>query len=1764
MADASYSLEELKRLMAAAAGGAGPISPPTAGPPATAGSQVPPPPFPPRVMTVTLDQARAAAQSPPEAPVSSAVQPDAPEAPVSSAVPPDAPEASALTRLKEVMTPAGPATPLSTAVRGPEDIFPEDVRLELQRARSKKGAGAISAVAHGEPINPDLGKKYAEKAQETGSPLDRLMAQLLLGGLPPELAAQTRREAMEAMGSVDGDSFFRNIGPATRYGVEQIGAFMGLSAMYASKLPQLPGWVASAFQNYAEDYRDAVREMPPSQRQQLSNHLKVLTAPLWETVGTTIAVAPQVKDAVVQEVREHWGTFNPDTGVYEVSPESMWRALNRDPYLSLLDIGAVYSAARLAVNASLKTAEVAAHVGGKLLPDSPLAATLRKAKLEVPPRAPRTLLYRNPETGEPIFSIAVPVKSSENPITRTFQHALDFGGQFAVERNVPGARDVRQFLGTRKLSKDTRNLIDRTTRLTKAEIKIERQNLNAKLGGLSEMVPEDLAAVVEGRAESVFARPLTAVDRVDAALVEELDLGLPEDLLSPAVNQGDNVLNAAQRLRESGKISPEDFDAWLKAPVAEAPKSPPGAPPSVRGTARKPSPGPYTASEVAATLAGSRATLADTSRLTKVYDDLTRERGYHPVYSEVLREDAIRLSINRATFGIDTPKAAMIGAAFGAAGAALDDDEKTTLLHSALYGAVGFGGVRLLTGAAVRSLGEAAQTERGAVGFGAVRQAARDQESLKKVFHDVRDLRPDPKVYPVIDHGSKLRLPRPTFTGSRSSPYEIRGGESVWVVPVHETSDLKGGFQYYQGWSHDSILEAGGWPRYSPGKEVHGVLDKVASGTYDPNELIGGRRAQEIYYDWALNANREDTAVAQGAGKLHLHTDEMGNPQYALQIRDLGPESLSVLDDVAAQVGPGLERSPTQFIVDTLKSGEGAGSSTVWEPRALGTDRGETYAEFRKRLERRAQENAALADDSYNDVTFSLEQGSVRPDKLAAALARPLTRGLRALADRFGGWHAVDGAEMGQQVEAFQTYYRTFAGEFQGELISRGVLTPERAREVAWRPIVSAVKDVERFRGMDEGQIIAVLEKEWPETPTYFRHIFGGDDMGGVRQALGVTSLSREHPGFLKHREGAAGYLKDFSEVMSLHIAERVRYLKTEELLDTLTKRFGYALKEGEHAPPGMTEIYPDGVLAFYRNRIDVFSEAAKKLDDLAFDDALTEAFKEFASASEGAGVKTFGTGVRKRGAWAVPTQVAEEMSRQLPSAPGWISYLVDTVVDPLTDIFKRANLSVAPRWSRNNLLGSLAFDIMAGVRPSNYIQGAWTALAPNSALGKLIPRIVQNAGYVKELRNPASRLRGRRGASPFFGAVTRVEEQVANLGPVRVTRRISDYMYDLNSKLESVFVNALYLDRAKAAARVEVASQTGRRWFQSKEKVEQVLTRYAESSPEEIQGILDGVAEFLPVFQDMSPIEQRVMTRIIPFYSWLRHVSTLSYRMVKDHPLRTRALVWASQLSDEHIKEMYRQNVPGMDLYLSTHDNALPERFVGLIPSGEVDPSGEMVFINTRSLNPLSLIGGLAQPTQGGEALGALSPWIKLGIEEATGVSLFTGRPFNLSGVVEGSGGQRFELNGRGELVETRRRAPPVTQLFKESFAPYGLLKRLMHPESQYADSTITNPKIIRKPNGEPFQVIPRRRTIENYLGTQLPEVAVDVQRALDSMAASERQALTVLFTRLVTDGKITPEGLVNALNQATLDPRLAKLLEEAALRSQRKEKEKLLPYLK
>lgn len=124
--------------------------------------------------------------------------------------------------------------------------------------------------------------------------------------------------------------------------------------------------------------------------------------------------------------------------------------------------------------------------------------------------------------------------------------------------------------------------------------------------------------------------------------------------------------------------------------------------------------------------------------------------------------------------------------------------------------------------------------------------------------------------------------------------------------------------------------------------------------------------------------------------------------------------------------------------------------------------------------------------------------------------------------------------------------------------------------------------------------------------------------------------------------------------------------------------------------------------------------------------------------------------------------------------------------------------------------------------------------------------------------------------------------------------------------------------------------------------------------------------------FTKLSPFERRVVRRIIPFYAWQKHLAKLALTMPVEHPLRT---AWTLSLA----------NTFGND----------GEAWQGLLPGymqGTIPVGGGNV-LSTQNLFPFaSPLPDFGNP---GANLKNLSPQLKFAIENLTGESTLTGRPF-------------------------------------------------------------------------------------------------------------------------------------------------------------------------
>jgi hypothetical protein len=120
--------------------------------------------------------------------------------------------------------------------------------------------------------------------------------------------------------------------------------------------------------------------------------------------------------------------------------------------------------------------------------------------------------------------------------------------------------------------------------------------------------------------------------------------------------------------------------------------------------------------------------------------------------------------------------------------------------------------------------------------------------------------------------------------------------------------------------------------------------------------------------------------------------------------------------------------------------------------------------------------------------------------------------------------------------------------------------------------------------------------------------------------------------------------------------------------------------------------------------------------------------------------------------------------------------------------------------------------------------------------------------------------------------------------------------------------------------------------------------------------------------FASMTPFERRIVTQIFPFYSWMRHITSLTGRLLIDHPER---MAWTL-----HVGATYG------------NQDELPDWAKGGIPLGGVVVPGTFA-------NPFAdVMGGAALPITPSGRLGlanvgrSLSPVLKVGLAGGFGIN--------------------------------------------------------------------------------------------------------------------------------------------------------------------------------
>ena len=366
-------------------------------------------------------------------------------------------------------------------------------------------------------------------------------------------------------------------------------------------------------------------------------------------------------------------------------------------------------------------------------------------------------------------------------------------------------------------------------------------------------------------------------------------------------------------------------------------------------------------------------------------------------------------------------------------------------------------------------------------------------------------------------------------------------------------------------------------------------------------------------------------------------------------------------------------------------------------------------------------------------------------------------------------------------------------------------------------------------------------------------------------------------------------------------------------------------------------------------------------------------------------------------------------------------------VYDKATNAWKATALALNPRWNIGNFVSNSIMAVVGG------------GIDPVTLSANIVESI-------KEWR--ASGPRGRRefaGPTRIYDAGASHAEmgflQNAGKGPGRAPRLRSALAaparggYKLNAFIDEMYRSATY----------KSFTQQGMPTDQAIREVNKALGDFAR----------------------LTPFERGTVKRIMPFYPWLRHQTTLMTRLPIEHPGR---VTWTLHMAD----------LFGSDDEL----NDLPAYMSGGIPIGNdrrLLPSG---------LSPFSDTGLI--PEEPREILGMTNPLLQVGIGSLTGYNLQTGTAYSRPG-------------GTGEVGEYGNELPTAPSTAR-------LLARTLPQFRAY--EAVRDPATVRYASGEPVKNVERdddrMSTILSALGltTRSERELAEIQARREAARAAQAKA--------------------------------------------------------
>jgi hypothetical protein len=520
--------------------------------------------------------------------------------------------------------------------------------------------------------------------------------------------------------------------------------------------------------------------------------------------------------------------------------------------------------------------------------------------------------------------------------------------------------------------------------------------------------------------------------------------------------------------------------------------------------------------------------------------------------------------------------------------------------------------------------------------------------------------------------------------------------------------------------------------------------------------------------------------------------------------------------------------------------------------------------------------------------------------------------------------------------------------------------------------------------------------------------------------------------------------------------------------------------------------------------------------------------------------------------AYKIPTGVGhaiKEFTASLEPSTNPMAKFLDTAADP----FHFVTLNLRPARILNNLVGNTTFQVLQGIHPFST-----TGIG---AISDMVKAVAYKAGLTKsEQAGKLAKVFDLPGVST--GGVTGTEEYASRtatflkespIAKVLGGKQLAAYgetMGRLNEHVENTAraLSTLFELRKSSPGLLGRMASSAKVTMDLGDRIAELAGQGAKALDDaDYAGALKNVNRFLNDYGRTSALERNVLRRIFPYQKFYRHAVELALRTPFEQPAKMAVL----RTIGKAAKQDFEETLSGWGFDPQSMVLPWQQASVPLWVEDNNDGRGPHVrLLNLQGPNPFSLFAASGDPGQ--EALGALHPVVKAGLESAFGINLFTLKPFQ--GPTSTFGNQ--EIDPHTGLVDQARVRPGPLAQFTKQFFPAQLARDLLAGGRQPLDASSLLDQFLADASDTPgsaYKVDERGEALRRPTANPFARLFVPVPQTLEAptreQAAKQKGTITESYRKL---GRSRPD----------LQPVLRDRRRAAAATRRQKERDEGRPY--